>query len=157
MRTTVILSIAIAAALAFALTLLNFRGAPSDGDIARASAVKVLNAPELGDILVDGDGSVLYVFERDEAAVVSCTFTCAAMWPPFRAIGNTTPRAGEGVDPALLGSLPDPAGGEVITYNGWPLYRYAADKTPGQHRGQDINLNGGRWFVMRPSGEPLIP
>ncbi|WP_185148918.1 MULTISPECIES: COG4315 family predicted lipoprotein [Streptomyces] len=32
-----------------------------------------------------------------------------------------------------MGKLPNSAGSHVVTYNGWPLYRYAADKAPGQH------------------------
>ncbi|MFJ9683803.1 hypothetical protein ACIRP2_38210 [Streptomyces sp. NPDC101194] len=57
----------------------------------------------------------------------------------------------------MLGTLPDSADGRVVTYHGWPLYRYAADKAPGQHRGQDVFLNGGEWYVMTPDGKPLIP
>ena len=29
------------------------------------------------------------------------------------------------------------------------------DVKPGQHTGQGIDLNGGAWYVMRPSGQPL--
>jgi predicted lipoprotein with Yx(FWY)xxD motif len=108
-------------------------------------------------VLVDGKGHVLYAFEPDAATTVTCTFTCASNWPPLAAAEGASPAAGEGIDPGLLGTLPDPAGGEVVTYNGWPLYRYAADKVPGAHRGHDITLNGGAWYVMTPGGEPLRP
>ena len=45
----------------------------------------------------------------------------------------------------------------MVTYDGWPLYTYAGDVGPGQAAGQDIDLNGGEWYVIRPSGQPLIP
>jgi hypothetical protein len=57
-----------------------------------------------------------------------------------------------GVKASLLGSAPDPSGGKVVTYAGWPLYSYVADATPGSVAGQDINLNGGRWWVITTSG-----
>jgi hypothetical protein len=55
----------------------------------------------------------------------------------------------------LLGSDPDPSGGRVVTYNGWPLYTYRSDVELGSGNGQDIDLNGGYWYVIRPSGEPV--
>jgi predicted lipoprotein with Yx(FWY)xxD motif len=101
--------------------------------------------------------SVLYVFKPDNASTVSCTFGCAAIWPPLSVVDNASTAAGDGVDAALLGKLPNSAGDHVVTYNGWPLYRYAADKAPGQHRGQDVFLNGGYWYVMKPDGKPPMP
>jgi predicted lipoprotein with Yx(FWY)xxD motif len=146
----------LAAAVALAATLSGC--APSAEDIAaRAASLTVLQTDDVGDVLVDGKGAVLYTFEPDNAETVSCTFTCATNWPPFDAIEGTPPTTGEGVDPDLLGTLPNPAGGAVVTYNGWPLYRYAADKNPGDHKGQDRYLNGGTWYVMTPEGEPLVP
>jgi len=58
---------------------------------------------------------------------------------------------------SLLGSDPDPGGGRVVTYHGWPLYTYENDAQPGQATGQAIDNDGGQWYVLRPSGAPLIP
>jgi predicted lipoprotein with Yx(FWY)xxD motif len=138
-----------------ALSLAACSAADPEGDATRAAELSVLDTDELGEILVDGEGNVLYMFVPDEASRVTCTFTCASNWPPLTAIEGELPAAGEGVDPGLIGTLANPAGGEVITYNDWPLYRYAADRTPGEHRGQDRYLNGGVWLVMQPDGEPL--
>lgn len=132
--------------------------APDPQDVDdRASGVEAVDVGDLGDVLVDGKGAVLYVFEPDNAETVSCTFTCATNWPPLVAPEGSSVTAGAGVDPDLFGTTPNPSGGEVVTYNGWPLYRYAADKQPGDHLGQDRYLNGGDWFVMTPSGTPLRP
>jgi predicted lipoprotein with Yx(FWY)xxD motif len=51
-----------------------------------------------------------------------------------------------------LGSDPNPGGGTVVTYSGWPLYTYVADTAAGAAQGQALNLNGGLWYVMSPSG-----
>ena len=56
---------------------------------------------------------------------------------------------------SLLGSLPNPSGGRVATYNGWPLYTYVTDASPGVARGQALKLNGGLWYVMNPSGNVI--
>src|SRR5436853_91909 len=56
---------------------------------------------------------------------------------------------------ALLGSDRNPAGGRVVTYNKWPLYTYVADTAPGQAKGQALNLNGGLWYVLSPSGKVI--
>src|SRR5437868_3396947 len=56
---------------------------------------------------------------------------------------------------ALLGSDRNPAGGRVVTYSKWPLYTYVADTAPGQAKGQALNLNGGLWYVLSPSGKVI--
>ncbi len=45
----------------------------------------------------------------------------------------------------------------MVTYHGWPLYTYENDAQPGQATGQAIDNDGGQWYVLRPSGAPLIP
>lgn len=54
-----------------------------------------------------------------------------------------------------IGSDPNPSGGRVVTYAGWPLYTYVADSSPGSHAGQGVNLNGGLWYVMSASGKAI--
>ena len=49
----------------------------------------------------------------------------------------------------------NPAGGRVVTYNKWPLYTYIGDTAPGQAKGQALNLNGGLWYVLSPSGKVI--
>ncbi len=131
-------------------------GCSNDSGIA-ADSVSSMQAKGLGDILVDGKGDVLYVFKPDNAMTVSCTGTCASKWPPLRTEDKETPKALKKVAADRLGSLPDPSGGNVVTYNGWPLYRYVADQQPGQHRGQNIYLNGGDWYVIGTDGKPVSP
>jgi predicted lipoprotein with Yx(FWY)xxD motif len=110
----------------------------------------------MGTVLVNSSGDALYMFVPDGRRQVTCTSMCAATWPPLRVSTSATLSAGPGVKSALLGSDPDPAGGSrVVTYNGWPLYTYTADVQPGQYTGQGIDLNGGDWYLMRPSGKPL--
>jgi predicted lipoprotein with Yx(FWY)xxD motif len=108
--------------------------------------------PGLGTILVNSAGHTLYVFAPDNASKVTCTGGCAAVWPPqFLPAGGRAVGTG-GVKASLLGSAPDPSGGKVVTYAGWPLYLFAADTAAGSAAGQDVNLNGGFWWVITTSG-----
>ena len=118
--------------------------------------VSARSLPGAGPVLVTARGYALYMFEPDGHRMVTCTGTCAGTWPPLRLSSGAALAAGPGVNASLLGSDPDPAGGRVITYGGWPLYTYSGDVQPGQVTGQGIDLNGGEWYLMRPSGKPLI-
>ncbi len=37
----------------------------------------------------------------------------------------------------------------------WPLYTYVADRKPGMATGQALDLNGGLWYVLAPSGKVI--
>jgi len=113
--------------------------------------------PGVGRVLVNATGYALYMFAPDGRRQVTCTGACAGTWPPVRLPSGAVLAVGPGVKPSLLGSDPDPGGGRVVTYDGWPLYTYSGDVQPGQATGQAIDLNGGPWYVLRPSGAPLLP
>jgi predicted lipoprotein with Yx(FWY)xxD motif len=115
------------------------------------------NVAGVGTVLVTGNGYALYMFAPDNHRVVTCTGACAGTWPPLMLPVGAALSLGPGVNASLTGSAPDPSGGRVVTYDGWPLYTYTGDVQPGQAIGQNIDLNGGEWYVMRPSGQPLIP
>jgi predicted lipoprotein with Yx(FWY)xxD motif len=111
----------------------------------------------LGTILVTSAGHVLYMFPPDSRQKVTCTGGCAGTWPPVRIAPGGRVVAGSGITQHLLGTVPDPdLGGDVVTYNGWPLYTYEGDVDAGQATGQALNLDGAPWYVLRTSGAPLI-
>ena len=107
--------------------------------------------PGLGTVLVNGQGRTLYIFEPDKRAKVTCTGGCATAWPPVKLTGAKASTGG-GVKAALISSDPDPAGGRVVTYNGWPLYLFAGDSGAGTANGQALNSSGGLWYVITPAG-----
>lgn len=109
----------------------------------------------LGRILVDGAGFALYMFPPDAGGRVSCTGPCAGTWPPLAIAAGHLPAAA-GINAADLGTLHDPnTGARVVTYLGYPLYRYAGDLTPGVANGQALFNNGGPWYVLDPAGQPV--
>lgn len=116
--------------------------APASGD-----AVTVAGS-DLGDILVDADGNTLYLFTPDAQGESACYDQCEEIWPPLP--GDVS--AGDGVDASLLGTTQRTDGSTQATYNGWPLYHYAADGGPGDTNGQGV---GDVWFVVDPAGDAV--
>jgi predicted lipoprotein with Yx(FWY)xxD motif len=129
--------------------------APAASGPGPAVTVRTGHINGVGQVLVTSRGYALYMFEPDQQRSVTCTGACAGSWPPVKVPGSYA--AGPGVDAKLLGTDPSPEGGQVLTYNGWPLYTYTGDVEPAQATGQAIDLNGGEWYVLRPDGDPLKP
>ncbi|WIX80344.1 SCO0930 family lipoprotein [Amycolatopsis carbonis] len=117
---------------------------------ATETAVKLAatDVGELGKVLTDGDGHTLYRFDKDTAKPPksACVDDCAKAWPPLLSKGDVQL---DGVDKSLVGSVTRDDGTEQVTVNGWPLYTYAKDATPGDATGQGVN---GTWFAATPQG-----
>jgi predicted lipoprotein with Yx(FWY)xxD motif/mono/diheme cytochrome c family protein len=124
---------------------------------AAATGPKIATATiaGLGPVLVNAQGHTLYIFEPDNDKKVTCVGGCATIWPPAMVAIGTSAVASGAVKQSLVSSDPDPSGGQVITYAGWPLYTYVADSAAGAAGGQALNLNGGLWYVISPSGKVI--
>jgi predicted lipoprotein with Yx(FWY)xxD motif len=81
----------------------------------------------LGTVLVTNKRFALYTFPPAAARHVTCTGGCASAWPLLTLHVGQPVAAGAGVRANLLGTAPDPAGGRVVTYRGWPPYTYFGD------------------------------
>jgi predicted lipoprotein with Yx(FWY)xxD motif len=120
---------------------------------ARTVRVSTRRVDGLGQVLVDSRGRTLYMFVPDKRRKVTCVGNCAVVWPPLKLAKGAKPAAAGKARQKLLGSDRDPAGGRVVTYARWPLYTYVGDTAPGTASGQALNLNGGLWYVLAPSGK----
>jgi predicted lipoprotein with Yx(FWY)xxD motif len=98
------------------------------------------------------DGWTLYMYPPDRQRAVTCTKAddCQEAWPPLFVGTGHAVLAGAGVDKALIGTMPGD-GGEVVTYNHWPLYYYIGDRKADQINGQG---QGFSWYVISPNGQP---
>jgi predicted lipoprotein with Yx(FWY)xxD motif len=130
---------------------------PAARTSGQATAVKISTraVPKLGVVLVNSKGRTLYMFVPDKQTKVTCVRTCAAIWPPAKLQSGAKAVAAGQAKQSLLGSDRNPSGGRVVTYNKWPLYTYVSDSAAGQARGQALNLNGGYWYVLAPSGKVI--
>ena len=129
----------------------------ADGDGRRRGAAKkrrgtklIVDDSAFGTMLFDSRKQAIYVFERDADGRTVCYGECAKAWPPVYTVGD--PVAGAGVKPGLLGTLNRRDGTRQVTYAGRPLYFYAHEG-PGQVLCHNVNLNGGYWWVLAPSGK----
>jgi predicted lipoprotein with Yx(FWY)xxD motif len=101
-----------------------------------------------GTVLTSAGGYVLYYFTADKpgSGVSTCTGSCASTWPPL----TGTVQAPPGVTmPGPLGVITRADGTKQVTINGYPIYLYSGDQTPGQANG---NGAGGKWHVVPITG-----
>jgi predicted lipoprotein with Yx(FWY)xxD motif len=125
-------------------------GSPSD-DADRGVDRLAVAGTELGDVVVDDEGNVLYQFDKDtqDADSSACSGQCAAMWPAVPA-GEELPEL-DGIS-AEVGSITGTDGEPQLTLDGWPLYYFAGDAVAGETNGQAVN---DVWWVLDPSGSPI--
>ena len=117
---------------------------------ASNATLMVASSPALGRFLVDGRGMTLYIYTKDEADKSNCAAACLANWPPLLAVDS--PKLGDGVDAAKLGTTATADGRKMITYNHMPLYYWVKDTKAGDTTGQNV---GKVWFVVAPDGSAV--
>jgi predicted lipoprotein with Yx(FWY)xxD motif len=113
--------------------------------------VTVAASPHYGNVLYDKDHFVLYAFSNDHGSASTCYGACASGhggWPPLLTKG--APRA-VGVNGHMLGTTRRSDGSLQVTYDGHPLYYWSGD-TAKTIMCQNVNLHGGVWYVVDPSG-----
>jgi len=118
-----------------------------------AATVAVAQNAKLGQILVDGNGRTLYLFEADKGSSSTCYGSCASYWPPLLTGG--APQAGTGANASLLGTTKRNDGTTEVTYAGHPLYYVVTDHNPGDATGQGVNNYGALWDVVGPAGNKI--
>jgi len=106
--------------------------------------------PVIGTYVTDGAGRTLYRFDEDSAKPpkATCNGDCAKTWPPLliKSPGKIFP---DGINPKILGYVERADGRCQVTINGWPVYYFAKDTTPGDIKGQGVK---GTWFAVDPKG-----
>ena len=105
-----------------------------------------------GQILVDGSGRTLYLFEADTSSTSTCNGACATAWPPDTTTG--TPKS-TGLTSSLVGTSTRADHTTQVTYKGHPLYYFADDSKPGDINGQGATAFGGKWYVVSPTGNAI--
>lgn len=116
-----------------------------------SEAVLTTAESDFGEIVVDGEGMTVYMFDQDTqgSGESSCEGQCAANWPAVIA-DSETPEV-EGVT-GEVGTIEGVDGQTQVTLNGWPLYYFAGDQAAGDVNGQGVN---DVWWVLSPDGERI--
>ncbi len=120
---------------------------PSSGSMGSgnsgSTATLIIKKTTIGSVLANSKGFTLYWYAKDHKnGQPTCLGSCLSAWPvltgkPVAAMGTSL--AGK------LGTISRPGGVIQATYNGYPLYRYAEDMSPGETSG---NGEGGVWHVI---------
>lgn len=112
-------------------------------------AVKLVarSVPSMGVTVTDGNGAVLYRFEKDKPSKSVCEGDCAKTWPPVLTERQATV---DGIAPELVGTVRRADGSWQVTLAGRPLYRFAGDRLAGDGNGHGRD---GQWFAVRPDGQ----
>jgi predicted lipoprotein with Yx(FWY)xxD motif len=123
--------------------------ANSSGSSVSIAAVK----GSAGTYLTGASGRALYLWVADRSGSSSCSGACAKVWPPV--IASTTPTATGGASASSLGTIARSDGTKQVTYNGHPLYYFAADSKSGMTTGQGSTAFGAKWWLVAPSGSAI--
>ena len=123
-------------------------GSTGSGSSGGAAATLTIKKTKIGDVLANAKGYTLYWYSKDHKnGQPTCTGQCLTAWPALKG----KPMAAMGITLAgKLGTITRVGGTIQATYNGYPLYAYAADMAPGETSG---NGEGGVWHVI--SGKVL--
>ena len=108
--------------------------------------VTTTNVKNLGKILANAQGQVLYTFTKNGVSV-PCSASCLSIWPALvPPTGVTTPTGAPGV--GTLGTT-NVNGPTQVTVDGLPLYTYDGDSAPGLATGNNLTSFGGTWKVVK--------
>ncbi|MGO8959621.1 MAG: hypothetical protein ACLQFR_19975 [Streptosporangiaceae bacterium] len=117
-----------------------------------SGAVIKTESTSKGTVLATAQGKTIYWFVIDTPTKSNCNGSCTTYWPPV--LGKPSAAAGSTL-PKAFGTITRSDGKVQATYDGHPLYTYAADSGPGQVSGNGLNVSGGLWWAMTPSGAKL--
>jgi predicted lipoprotein with Yx(FWY)xxD motif len=107
-------------------------------------AILTIKKTKIGYVLANAQGYTLYWYSKDvkDSGRSDCTSGCLTAWPALT--GKPVAESGIKLN-GTLGTITRPGGTVQATYNGYPLYRYASDMSPGAVLG---NGAGGVWHVI---------
>ncbi len=94
---------------------------------------------------VDAEGNTLYIFTNDTEDVSNCTGSCVDNWPVFYL--DSEVNLPSTISTEDFSSITRSDDDMQFTYQGQPLYYYAADGARGLTTGEGV---GNVWFVAEP-------
>jgi predicted lipoprotein with Yx(FWY)xxD motif len=101
----------------------------------------------LGTYLIGYTGKPVYTKDGDTESASTCYDACAEKWPPYLVgSGDNINQLKSGVT-GKTGTIVRADDTVQMTYNGKPLYFYAADTSGSNALGDGVN---GVWHVVRP-------
>ena len=147
-RPRLMLALPAAAAAVAVLAACGSSGGSSGSSSPVAASSSTLKTAKIGSatVLTNGKGFTLYSFAPDTSTKSNCNGACAKYWPPVKG-----PASASGVK-GTFATIKRSDGATQATFDGHPLYTYVGDTTPGQAKGNGLNLSGGVWHEVTTTG-----
>ena len=124
---------------------------PASATTGSAGAKVVTRRTKLGNVLVDGRGRTLYLFEKDKGTASTCYGACASVWPPLRPAPRRRP-------PASAARASAPPGARTARPRS-PSRATRSTRTPatqrGDVKGQGLDQFGAEWYVLGANGHKI--
>jgi predicted lipoprotein with Yx(FWY)xxD motif len=121
---------------------------PSSGNGGSTAPTVSTGTTSLGTVLTDSQGMTLYYFLPEKGGKLgACDASCLKTWPPVTVTGSPTSSSGVTGTLGVASITVSGVAESEVTYNSWPLHRYAGDSSAGQANGQNI---ANVWFAAEP-------
>ncbi len=116
---------------------------------ARASGplLQVTSVGAYHDVVVDSAHHSLYLLTSEAGGHLRCSGACLANWPAVLVTNSESASTSMGIT-GKIGYVRRSSTERQVTLNGYPLYRFAGDKAPGQANGVGISAFGGTWLLV---------
>jgi predicted lipoprotein with Yx(FWY)xxD motif len=122
---------------------------PSSGNGGSTAPTVSTGTTSLGTVLIDSKGMTLYYFIPETGGKIgACDASCLKTWPPVTVTGSPTSSSGVTGTLGVVSITVSGVAESEVTYNSWPLHRYAGDSSAGQTTGQNI---ANVWFAAEPA------
>lgn len=125
---------------------------PAADAAAGSNPLIVATAGASSPYVADSAGVALYALDGDGDGS-GCTGECTRTWPPVLVEG-AAPSDSAGLQASMVGTVQRADGGQQVSYNGHPLYRYGGDAGAGT-AGHGVSDKWGHWSLVGPDGAPL--
>lgn len=99
--------------------------------------------------IANSAGNALYYVDGDMDGR-TCTGPCMQAWPPVT-IEAQQPSGAAGLEGAKIATITRADGMQQVTFDGHPLYRYAADAGAGSANGDGVKDKFGSWHLATPT------
>jgi predicted lipoprotein with Yx(FWY)xxD motif len=125
-------------------------GGGSSSSGGGSGTVKTAQVTGYGTALVTNAGKSVYVLSTDPPNGSKCAGACAKAWIPVTVSGSAS--GGGDVDSSKLSTFKRKDGTTQVTYDQHALY---TDASPGATSGEGQAGEGGTWYLIAPSGQPI--
>ena len=136
-------------ALATPLAMLGWALHGADAGASPSPFLQAISIKGSAPVLVNSSHDTLYVLSDEKSGHLHCTGACLGYWPAVLVKKNVTKvSVGSGVK-GKIGFIARAGGMKQVTFDSFPLYRFAGDAGAAQTGGEGLSSYGGTWYAVK--------